>query len=94
MTLREEAVYALDNVPDYKLSELIHYMRFLAECPVTLGMPEKPRGRPRDLCGILKGKILVADDFDEPMELVTESELRALREAANLKKAEVQEALM
>ena len=91
MTLREEAVYALDNVPDYKLYELIHYMRFLAECPVTLGMPEKPRGRPRDLCGILKGKIWVADDFDESMELVTESELRALREKANQKATENQE---
>ena len=36
----------------------------------------------------------MSDDFNEPMELVTESELRALREAANLKKAEVQEALV
>lgn len=92
MTLREEAVHALDGVPDYKLSELIHYMRFLSECPVRLGQPDKPRGRPRDLYGVLEGKMWVADDFDEPMELVTESELRGLMEAASSKKAEVHEA--
>ena len=89
MTLREEAQYALDAVPDFKLSELIHYMRFLSECPVALGQPEKPRGKPRDLWGALKGKIWVADDFDEPMELVGESELKKLREAAGLQEAVV-----
>ena len=94
MTLREEAQYALDAVPDFKLSELIHYMRFLSECPVALGQPEKPRGKPRDLWGALKGKIWVADDFDEPMELIGESELRGLREAAGSHTGEPQEAVV
>ena len=70
MTLREEAEHALEAVPDFKLSELIHYMRFLSECPVTLGKPEGKRGRPRDLPALLKDKIWVTDDFDESMELV------------------------
>lgn len=94
MTLREEAVIALESVPDFKLSELIHYMRFLSECPVTLGQPDKPRGRLRDLPGLLKGKIKVADDFDEPMELVFASELRKLREAAERNKLVAQEAVV
>lgn len=94
MTLREEAVIALESVPDFKLSELIHYMRFLSECPVTLGQPDKPRGRPRDLPGLLKGKIKIADDFDEPMELVFASELRKLREAAERNKLVAQEAVV
>lgn len=94
MTLREEAVIALESVPDFKLSELIHYMRFLSECPVTLGQPDKPRGRPRDLPGLLKGKIKIADDFDEPMELVFASELRKLREAAERNKPVAQEAVV
>ncbi len=80
MTLREEAIHALEEVPDFKLSELIHYMRFLRDCPVSLGRPEKPRGRPRDLWGAFKDKIWVADDFDEPLELVSSKELRELRE--------------
>ena len=94
MTLREEAVIALESVPDFKLSELIHYMRFLSECPVKLGQPEKPRGRPRDLYGALEGKIWVADDFDEPLELVPEGELQKLREAAERNKAVMQEAVI
>lgn len=94
MTLREEALLALDNVPDFKLSELIHYMRFLSECPVSLGQPDKPRGRPRDLYGALKGKIWVADDFDEPLELVPEGELKALRKAAEHNKPAMQEAVI
>lgn len=93
MTLREEAVIALESVPDFKLSELIHYMRFLSECPVSLGQPDKPRGKPRDLYGILKDKIWVVDDFDEPMELVFASELQKLREAAEHNKPVTQEAV-
>ena len=94
MTLREEAMIALESVPDFKLSELIHYMRFLSECPVSLGQPDKPRGRPRDLYGILKNKIWVADDFDESLELVTESELQKLRESAEHNKPIKQEAVI
>ena len=94
MTLREEAVIALDSVPDFKLSELIHYMRFLSECPVSLGQPEKKKGRPKDLPALLKDKIWVSDDFDESLELVPESELRELREAAGLHKPELQEAVV
>lgn len=82
MTLREEALFELEQVPEFKLSELIHYMRFLRECPNSLGQPDKPRGRPRDLRGFLKGKIWISDDFNESMELVPASELRALREKA------------
>ena len=94
MTLREEAVLALDSVPDFKLSELIHYMRFLSECPMRLGQTDKPRGRPRDLYGALKGKIWVADDFDEPLELVPESELKAFRKAVEHNRAVNQEAIV
>ncbi|MBR4196598.1 MAG: DUF2281 domain-containing protein [Synergistaceae bacterium] len=94
MTLREEAALALETVPDFKLSELIHYMRFLSECPVSLGQPDKPRGKPRDLPGLLRGKIKVADDFDDPMELVFSSELKKLREAAERNSAVPQEAVV
>ncbi len=76
MTLREEALHALEGVPDFKLSELIHYMRFLSECPVNLGQPEKKRGRPRNLPALLKDKVIISDDFDEPMEFMSASEIR------------------
>lgn len=93
MTLREEAAFELEHVPDFKLSELIHYMRFLRECPVNLGEPEKPRGRPRDLVGILKGKIWVSDDcFTDKLEYVSPEELKMLEELRAQKKVQLQEA--
>lgn len=79
MTLREEALLEFEQVPDFKLSELIHYMRFLRQCPVSLGKPDKPRGKPRNLWGALEGQVWVADDFNEPLELVPESELKEIR---------------
>ena len=92
MTLREEAAFTLEQVPDFKLSELIHYMRFLCECPVRLGEAKTTRGKQRRLLGVLKGKIRVADDFEEGFELISESEYRALKEAAGIKNLELQEA--
>ena len=88
MTLREEAAFVLEQVPDFKLSELIHFMYFLRDCPNSMGMSDKPKGRPRDLRGFLKGKIFITDDFNESMELVTASELRELREKAEARQQE------
>ena len=79
MTLRKEAIHALDGVPDFRLPELIRYMRFLSECPVNLGNTGQPKGKPSDIIGILKGRIWVSEDFDEPMELLSASEIRELR---------------
>ena len=92
MTLREEAVFTLEQVPEFKLSELIHYMRFLCECPVNLGEAKKPRGKPRNLSGALKGKIQLADDFEDGFALIPESEYMALKEAAGMRNIELQEA--
>ena len=94
MTLREEALFELEQVPDFKLSELIHYMRFLKECPNSLGQPDKPRGRPRNLLGALKGKIWVSDDCFEPMELIPRSEFLALQEKAEKAEALQKEAVV
>ena len=94
MTLREEAAFTLKKVPEVKLSELIHYMRFLCECPVSLGEAKKPSGKPRNLLGALKGKIKVADDFEEGFALIPESEYQALKEAAGLREVELQEAVI
>ena len=94
MTLREEASFTLKQVPESKLSELVHYMRFLCECPINLGEAKKPRGKPRNLAGALKGKIRVADDFEEGFALIPESEYQALKEAAGVRDVELQEAVV
>lgn len=93
MTLKEEVLMTLERVPDYKMSELLHFMRFLAECPVNLGRREKPKGKPRNLAGILKDKVWVSDDcFIDKLEYVSPEELKMLEEVRAKKKAELQEA--
>ena len=94
MILREEDIKELEKVPAGKWHGVIDFARYLTESHrKAIDSPAKKRERPR-LLGVLEGQVWMSDDFNEPMELVTESELRALREAANLKKAEVQEALV
>ena len=92
MTLREEASIMLEQVPEYKMSELIHFMSFLAECPVNLGRQEKPKGKPRNLLGILKGKVWMSDDFNDKLEYVSPEEMKILEECRAEKKAALQEA--
>ena len=92
MKLREEALMMLEQVPEYKMSELIHFMRFLAECPVDLGRQEKPKGSPCRLLGVLKGKVWMSDDFNDKLEYVSPEEMKMLEEFRASKKAALQEA--
>ncbi len=92
MTLREEVIMNLEQIPENKLSVLLHFMHFLSECPITLGMPEKTKGRPRDLLGILKGKVWVSDDFSDKLEYVSQDELKILEDMRAKKKAAAQKA--
>ena len=92
MTLREEAIMNLEQIPDNKLSVLLHFMRFLEECPAMFGVQEKPKGKPRDLLGIFKGKAWMSDDFSDKLEYVSEDESRVLEEMRAKKKAAVREA--
>ncbi len=92
MKLREEALMMLEQVPEYKMSELIHFMRFLTECPVNLGEQDKPIGKPRNMAGILKGKIWMSDDFNDKLEYVSKEELQMLEDFRAGKKAALQEA--
>ena len=82
MTLREEIMHDIENVPESSLQLLLQFVRFLREAPAVPAKRErKKRDRPR-LLGVLEGQVWMSDDFNEPLELVPESELRALREAA------------
>ena len=94
MTLREEILHDIESVPESSLQLLLQFVRFLRESPVVPAKRErKKRDRPR-LLGVLEGQVWMSDDFNEPMELVPQSELRALQEAADRSKALPQEAVI
>jgi Protein of unknown function (DUF2281) len=57
----------LEKLPDSLKEDVLHYVESLdAQHSKTLAATEKPAKR--GALGILKGKIKIADDFDEPLE--------------------------
>ena len=76
MTLREEILHSIDDVPESSLQLLLQFVRFLRECPVVTAKKEKKkRDRPR-LLGVLEGKVWMSDDFNDPMDFVSPEEAK------------------
>ena len=71
MTLDAELTKTLAQMPENLKQELLHYAQYLvanylkttAEEPHT-----EPEKKSRGGLGIWKGKVWMADDFDEPLE--------------------------
>ncbi|MBQ9574040.1 MAG: DUF2281 domain-containing protein, partial [Synergistaceae bacterium] len=89
MTLREEILHSIDDVPESSLQLLLQFVRFLRECPVVTAKKEKKkRDRPR-LLGVLEGKVWMSDDFNDPMDFVSPEEAKVLEAMRTAKKSAV-----
>ena len=80
MTLREEVLQAVEQVPAQKLPSLIDFARYLkssyeAELNEAKAVAEK---KPRRHGGWIKGEVWMSDDFNDPMDFVSEDEMRVL----------------
>ncbi|MBQ6775305.1 MAG: hypothetical protein IJP53_02500 [Synergistaceae bacterium] len=78
MTLREEAIAAVEKVPEAKLPMLIEFARFLDNSPKKESgerLVEKPLRRG----GWIKGEIYMSPDFNDSLEIVSEKEMRVLQ---------------
>lgn len=71
MTTEAKILEAVAQMPETLKQEILHYAQYLAEKYAqgsedqeALEQPKQKRGG----FGILKGKIWMADDFDEPLE--------------------------
>lgn len=71
MTVEAEILETISQMPESLKQELLHYAKYLFENysqaeteQPNAEQPKKKRGG----FGILKGKIWMADDFDEPLE--------------------------
>lgn len=95
MTLKEEILHCIDDVPERSMPLLLQFVRFLRESPaVTEQLKEKKkRDRPR-LLGVLKGQVWMSDDFNDPMDFVSEDEQRVLEAMREVKRKVVQEAVV
>lgn len=70
--LQTELLETFNKLPEPLQKEVLHYAEFLAEKCIK-DSPENGQtteGKPgkRGIFGIWKGKIKMADDFDEPLE--------------------------
>ncbi|MEO1295861.1 MAG: DUF2281 domain-containing protein [Cyanobacteria bacterium J06636_16] len=58
----------LEALPDSLQTEVLHYIEFLSEKYAEKMAASKPLTKKRGGLGILKGKIWMSEDFDEPLE--------------------------
>ncbi|MBQ9359514.1 MAG: DUF2281 domain-containing protein [Lachnospiraceae bacterium] len=63
MTLQQQAIQAVQILPESKLPSLIQFARFLKDTPDKI--TEEIASAPNRKFGRLKGKIRMADDFNE-----------------------------
>jgi hypothetical protein len=64
--LQTEILESLQQLPDSLQQEVLHYIEFLkARYTSSEPQPEQPKKRQ---AGRLKGKIIMAEDFDAPLE--------------------------
>ena len=80
MTLREEVLQVIEQIPEQKLPSLIDFARYLkssyeAEHNEAKAAAER---KPRRHGGWIKGEVWMSDDFNDPMEFVSEDEMRVL----------------
>lgn len=71
MTTESEILETVSQMPETLKQEILHYAKYLIEnySENTTEQGElAPTKKKRGGFGILKGKIWIADDFDEPLE--------------------------
>ncbi len=57
----------LEELPESFQTEVLHYIEFLIEKYSQKCSQEKPKKK-RRIAGTMEGMIIMADDFDEPLE--------------------------
>lgn len=67
MTTDTEIFQTIAKMPEPLKQELLHYAKYLIQNYSKMEAEEKKTAK-RGGLGIWKGKIWVADDFDEPLE--------------------------
>ena len=88
MTLREEILHDIEDVPENSLQLLLQFVRFLRESrAVPVKREKKKRDKPR-LLGVLEGQVWMSDDFDDPLEFVSPEEMKVLEAMREAKKSE------
>ncbi|MBQ9574042.1 MAG: DUF2281 domain-containing protein [Synergistaceae bacterium] len=92
MIINGEDLKVLENVPAGKWHEVMDFARFIIADAEKEKLPEVKREKPYRSGGWVKGKIWMSDDFNDPLEFVSESEMKILKAIREDKREELQEA--
>ena len=92
MILREEDLKVLEGVPAGKWHEVMDFARYLIANSEKEKMTEAKEDKLYRSGGWVKGEIWMSDDFNDPMDFVSDDEMRVLEAMRNNKKEELQEA--
>ncbi|MEB3883119.1 DUF2281 domain-containing protein [Lyngbya sp. CCY1209] len=65
--LKSAILEKLEALPESLKVEVLHYIEFLSERYAEKKVESEPQQKKRQ-AGLLKGKIRMAEDFDEPLE--------------------------
>ena len=76
MTFTPEEMKILEDVPAGKKQELIQFAQFLIDS--QSGHAKDERVKPVRQGGWVKGEIWMSEDFNDPLEFVSDSEMRVL----------------
>ena len=90
MTLREQALKAGEDVPESKLPELIQFANFLR---ISLATFDNKENKPLRHGGWVKGEIFMSEDFNDPLDFVSEDEMSVLEAVRAQKNSKVHEEL-
>ena len=78
MTFTEDELKILESIPAGKKQDLLQFAAFLKDAHEKVkDAPKKKRDRPR-LVGVLEGKVWMSEDFNDPLEFVSSSEMHVL----------------
>ena len=70
--IQSTIIKKLESLPESLQTEVFHYIEFLSARYVEKSSESKLSKKKRGGLGILKGKIWMSEDFDEPLEEIKE----------------------
>ncbi|NJK74473.1 MAG: DUF2281 domain-containing protein [Microcoleus sp. SU_5_6] len=66
--LQTAILKGLEQLPESLQREVLHFIEFLLARYVKPAVSEEPAPRKKRRAGVMKGKVIMADDFDAPLD--------------------------
>ena len=92
MKFTDEELAVLESIPAGKKQELLNFAQFLTDAVHSSDDDSEAKTKIYRKGGWIKGQIWMSDDFNDPLEFVSDREMRVLEAVRDTKSPELQEA--